>query len=136
MRLSRRTFLTSALALAGSSHSRASAEGAPTTGVGIIMVGASWCPVCKQAAPILALFAEQRGLPVLVATEDARPIPPFPAFVPAMGHPVAATVTAYPTTFVYSGVAGGIVGGFEGYGDPARYIGRLTALIEQAEALV
>ena len=105
------------------------------TRTGIILVGAGWCPVCKQAAPILALIAQQRDLPVLVATEDNRPIPPFPNCVPSEGNRIAAPVTAYPTTFVYSAALGDIVGGFEGYRNQAWYAQSLLTLITRAEAL-
>lgn len=131
----RRRVLTGALALAGFPYSKASAEGAEARqgNAAIILVGASWCPVCKQAAPILALFAETRGLPVLVASADARPIPPFPAFVAAEGHPVAAGVSAYPTTFVFSASDNAVVGGFEGYRDPGHYVTQLAGLVDQVE---
>src|SRR6056300_298967 len=65
---------------------------------GIIFAGASWCPVCKKAAPVLAAISERFGVPVLVASADERPIPPFPNLVPLAGHPLARSVAAYPTT--------------------------------------
>lgn len=110
---------------------------AQTTRTGIILIGASWCSVCKKAAPMLARYAELRGLPVLVASADLRPIAPFPGFVDPRGHPLARGVERFPTTLVYS--AGdthnpnGIVGVFEGYGSPQSYIARLDALVRQSE---
>ena len=85
---------------------------------------------------MLARYAEVRGLPVLVASADLRPIAPFPGFVDPRGHPLARGVERFPTTLVYS--AGddanpsGIVGAFEGYGSPQSFISRLDALVRPA----
>ena len=112
---------------------------AQTQRTGIILIGASWCSVCKKAAPMLARYAEVRGLPVLVASADLRPIAPFPGFVDPRGHPLARGVERFPTTLVYS--AGddanpsGIVGAFEGYGSPQSFISRLDALVRQSEGV-
>jgi thiol-disulfide isomerase/thioredoxin len=110
---------------------------AQTQRTGIILIGASWCSVCKKAAPMLARYAELRGLPVLVASADLRPIAPFPGFVDPRGHPLAQGVERFPTTLVYA--AGddanpsGIVGTLEGYGSPHNFISRLDALVRQSE---
>ena len=96
-RFNRRQILIglSGVALAGPAIART-----PTTG--IIFAGASWCPACKQAAPILAAFAERHGLPVIVASADARPIPPFPEILSLNHHPMGETVSVYPTTLIYN----------------------------------
>ena len=111
----------------------AQAEGARSTGV--IFVGASWCPVCKQAAPMLNVFAQRHRIPVIVASHDARPIEPFPEFVDGRLHPLAAPVRAFPTTLVYSSLIDGVVGGFEGYRNPQWFLGQLLDLTRQAEGL-
>lgn len=114
-----------------------SAAVAQTTRTGVILIGASWCSVCKKAAPMLARYAEVRGLPVLVASADLRPIAPFPGFVDPRGHPLAQGVERFPTTLVYSaGDASnpsGVIGAFEGYGSPQNFIGQLDALVRQSE---
>ena len=99
----------------------------------VIFVGASWCHVCKNAAPYLALYAQNHGLPVLVASADARPITPFPSFSDASKHPVASKIRVYPTTLIYSSELKGIIGSFEGFKDPAWYVGQLQRLIQLSE---
>ena len=112
---------------------------AQTRRTGIILIGASWCSVCKKAAPMLARYAETYNVPVLVASVDLRPIVPFPAFVDPRGHPLAQGVARFPTTLVFS--AGdahnpnGIIGSFEGYGSHQSYIARLDALVRESEGL-
>ena len=108
-------------------------EGARATG--IIFVGASWCPVCKQAAPMLNVFAQRHGIPVIVASHDGRPIEPFATFVDGRTHPIAGPVRAFPTTFVYSAITDDVVGGFEGYRNPQWFLGQLLDLTRQAEGL-
>jgi thiol-disulfide isomerase/thioredoxin len=133
--LTRREILTTSLALIAFTNTKVSAQEVDLGSTALILVGASWCPICKQAAPVLALLAERRGLPVLVATEDARPIPPFPSFVPLEGHPIAGAITNYPTTLVFSSRTQTIVGALEGYRDPAHYVGQLNGLLIKAEAI-
>lgn len=105
----------------------------PSTG--IIFAGASWCPVCKQAAPILAVFSARHGLPVLVASADERPIPPFETLVPLGGHPIAGSVAVYPTTFIYNGTSDALIGRIEGYRDPTWYMGTLANLVRSSEEI-
>lgn len=105
------------------------------TSTGIIFFAASWCPVCKQASPILKVFSVRHGMPIIVASYDNRPIEPFPTFVDGQAHPFAASVRGFPTTFVYSSLSDGIVGGFEGYRNPQWYLGNLLGLVRQAEGL-
>ena len=135
MMFTRREILTSALAAVALPLGAANAQTSDLGSTALILVGASWCPVCKQAAPVLALLAERRGLPVLVASADARPIAPFPSFVPLERHPIAGAIERYPTTLVFSSRVQTVVGGFEGYRDPAHYITQLSGLLEQAEAV-
>ena len=132
MSLTRRALL---LAAPASVVFTRSAMAQSTSATGLVLVGASWCPVCKQAAPMLALFAERHAIPVIVASHDQRPIEPFAHFVDGRTHPLAAGVTAYPTTFVFSSVADGVVGGIEGYRDPQWYFTNLLALVRAAEGL-
>ncbi len=109
------------------------ADTVPSTA--IIFVGASWCPVCKRAAPICKVFAERHNLHVLVASQDARPVEPFPHFVDAREHPIATGVRALPTTLVYLSSADSVVGGFEGYRNPQWYLSTLLQLVREAEGI-
>lgn len=129
--ISRRTIVLGGLA--GLLGSKAGANPAPSTG--IIFVGASWCPVCKRAAPICKVFADRHGLSVLVASQDARPIEPFSHFVDARDHPISMGVRALPTTLVYLSTADSVIGGFEGYRTPQYYLSSLLQLVRQAEGV-
>lgn len=106
---------------------------AQVTATGIIFAGASWCPVCKKAAPILAALSERHGLPVIVASADVRPIAPFETVVPLAEHPIASAVTAYPTTFIYNSKRDAVIGSIEGYRDPTWYLATLRSFIRQSE---
>ena len=106
---------------------------AQVTSTGIIFAGASWCPVCKKAAPILAALSERHGLPVTVASGDERPIAPFAHAVPLAEHPIADAVTAYPTTFIYNAKRDAVIGSIEGYRDPTWYLAALRSFIRQSE---
>ena len=99
-----------------------------------IFVGAGWCQVCKSAAPFLALFAQRRNIPVLVASADARPIEPFPSFADASTHPLAAQIDHYPTTLIYSAQQNAILASVEGFRDAAWYVGQLERLVQTAGA--
>ena len=116
------------LALAGSAVARA-----PTTG--IIFAGASWCPACKQAAPVLAAFAERHGLPVIVASADERPIPPFPEIVPLNHHPMGESVSVYPTTLIYNAARDAVIGSVEGYRNSTWYLSAITTFVRQSEEI-
>jgi thiol-disulfide isomerase/thioredoxin len=106
---------------------------AQVTSTGIIFAGASWCPVCKKAAPILATLSERLGLPVIVASGDERPIAPFTRVVPLSGHPIASAVTAYPTTLIYNAKRDAVIGSIEGYRNPTWYLAALRSFIRQSE---
>ena len=129
MFFSRRAFLI------GAASGLAAPAFATENEIGFILVGASWCPVCKVAAPMLAVLAENSGIPVLVASQDSRPIPPFANFTPIADHPLVASVERYPTTFVFSSKAGTLVGGVEGYRNPTWYVSNLKAVIREAMTL-
>ncbi len=134
MSLNRRALLSLMIGgVAASVSSKVSAQAAESTG--IIFVGASWCPVCKQASPMLDVFAQRHNIPILVASHDARPITPFTEFVDARDHPIASSVRAFPTTFVFSSRTQEIVGGFEGYRSPQWYLGNLLDLVRQSEGI-
>lgn len=122
--MNRRSFISGAL-LAPS----VSWAAIPEVPAGIILVGASWCSVCKQAAPVLALFAERNNVSILVASADGRPIAPFGEFRDAGTHPLTKAVKVYPTTLIYSPRVEGVLAVFEGYRNPASYIGRIRSTI-------
>ena len=100
--------------------------------VAVIFVGASWCPHCKQAAPVLAAVLQPVGIPVLVASHDGRPILPFATVADAREHPIASEIKRLPTTLIYSRAADGIVAQIEGYGGARRYAGLVTSALKQA----
>ena len=133
-RLNRRSVILGAGAgfLSTPSLGRAQAE---TQSVALIMVGASWCPVCKQAAPMLAVFAERYGVPVMVVSHDNKPIAPFETYVPANEHPIAGAIERFPTTLIYSNYVDQLVVSIEGYRNPRWYLGQLRNGTAQAEAL-
>jgi len=101
---------------------------------GVILVGASWCSVCKQAAPILALLSEQGQFPVLVASHDARPIPPFPDVVSSLENPLTSDITTFPVTLVYSAAQNAVAGRVDGFRNPKWYMRAVASMINQAEA--
>lgn len=102
--------------------------------IGLIFVAASWCPVCKQAAPVLALFSEQSGIPVLVASQDNRPIPPFADAVPARDHPVAKSILHVPTILVFDGGRDEITSQIIGYRNPRSYLARLVKAVNMRQS--
>ena len=103
--------------------------------VAVIFVGASWCPHCKQAAPVLAAILEPVGVPVLVASHDGRPILPFERMEDARTHPIASGIVRLPTTLVYSRVSDSVVAQIEGYGGARRYAGLVSAAVRKAAEL-
>ena len=108
---------------------------AQTQGTGLILVGAGWCHVCHQAAPMLSAFSQAHGVPVLVASGDGRPIPPFDAFVPAAGHPIAGQVQVYPTTLVFSNATNALVASVVGFRNPTWYLQQVRNGVLVSEAL-
>lgn len=129
--MKRRLFLAG-LALSGFAIPAAAQEG---QGVGIILVGASWCAFCKSAAPVLAAMVEPVGIPVLVASQDARPIPPFPTVTDASKHPIASKIRTLPTTLVYSQAKGEITAEIVGYRNARHYAQRVQAAVLAARGV-
>ena len=136
--ITRRSFCFSALMtpcaslLAGSTSQAQTGLAQSEHGVGIIFIGASWCSICKPAAAILAAMAAQSTIPVLVASQDARPIAPFPEFVDAREHALASQVVRVPHTLVFAAAQGGIVAEIPGYRSAADYAARLHRGIRAA----
>ena len=118
----RRGFLTGSLSmLATPAISRASEDHGVGPGVGVIFIGASWCAYCKSAAPVLAAVTRPAGIPVLVASHDARPIPPFTEVHDARVHTVAASITTFPTTLIYARPEDTITAEITGYRSARHY---------------
>lgn len=100
--------------------------------IALIFVGASWCPVCHAAAAVLAPMAVRSGIDVLVASQDGKPIAPWPACVDARGHRLAASVTAIPTLLFVDLVAGRAIAELPGFSDPRQYIGSIRRILRAA----
>ena len=103
--------------------------------VGFILIGASWCGVCKRAAPVLAALAQPGGLPVLVVTEDGKPSAPFPSAIGLDGHPLGERVRRYPTTLIYSGRSDTVIDEIVGYRNARTYAERLARGVRLAEGI-
>jgi len=99
--------------------------------IGFIFVGASWCPHCKRAAPVLAAIAQNHALPVIVASHDQRPIPPFADVVDATTHPLSAAHLRLPTTLIYSQPHDDVLFQVVGYGTARKYAARITSGVGQ-----
>lgn len=125
--LNRRTLIVGAAASLFPMSAHASVN------TGVILVGASWCSFCKQAAPLLKLLSDQGGFPVLVASHDSRPIPPFPDVVPSQTHPLTRDIVSFPVTLVYSSSQNRVVGRVDGYRNPRWYMRSVANLINQVE---
>lgn len=104
----------------------------PSAPVGLILVGASWCPFCKGAAQALHAAAGPAGLPVLVASHDGRPIPPFEEFVDARGHPLAAGVRQWPTLLFVHLPSQRVFATIEGFRNARAYLGQVRATLTAA----
>lgn len=131
MLLTRRTLLLTtitlpALLLAG----KVSAGSHPR--IGLIFVGASWCPVCHAAAAVLAPAAERSGIDILVASQDGKPIQPWPASVDARGNPITAGIPAIPVLLFVDLGSGQLIGRIEGFQSPGQYLGAVRATLQSA----
>ncbi len=126
----RRSFILAAIASLSPCPSFAARN--PYGSVGVILIGASWCPVCKSAAPVLAALTEPAGIPVLVASHDGRPIAPFPTMVDAANHPLSAGVDALPTTLIYSKERDTIIAQIVGYKNARHYAQSVSVAIKAA----
>nr|WP_254446855.1 conjugal transfer protein TraF [Ruegeria sp. HKCCD8929] len=100
--------------------------------VGVILVGAGWCSVCKSAAPVLAALTQPAGVPVLVASKDGRPIPPFLEISDASDHPVAARITTLPTTLVWSKATNTVTAEIVGYRNARHYAQSVSVAVRAA----
>lgn len=116
--MKRRTFLTGSLSLLSAP---VSARTPDFPGIGVIFVGASWCAYCKSAAPVLAAILQPVHIPVLVASHDARPIPPFMEVQDARAHPIAGRISEFPTTLIYAHPVGAITAEITGYRNARHY---------------
>lgn len=128
MPINRRKFIvgSSALVIASRVHAE------PQVRLGIILVGVSWCPYCKNAAALLYHSTPELGIPVLVASKDNRPIAPYMEFEPASQHPIADQITKVPTTLFYLPDEERLVDMIEGFRDPRRYLARVTSVVKAA----
>lgn len=96
---------------------------------GLIFVGASWCPICVQAAPVLLSWLQDKPhIPLLVASGDDQPLPFFAETIAASSHPIARQVRGFPTTLGYSNRTGGLTGQIEGFRSVAGYVNALDQL--------
>ena len=102
-----------------------SAKGDGIAQFGFILVGAGWCAVCKNAAPLLYAFAQRQGVPVLVASQDLQPIPPFVNVMPTEGHPIANVVRRFPTVLAVRPASMEVAYSFEGYRNPTWFLRQL-----------
>lgn len=100
--------------------------------IALIFVGASWCPVCHAAAAVLAPASDRSDLDVLVASQDGKPISPWPDFVDARGHPLTADVKALPTLLFVDLASSEIIARIEGFGTPGSYLTRVRATLKAA----
>lgn len=128
MLINRRKFIVGAGALAFSSEVQA----APQVRLGIILVGLSWCPYCKNAAALLYHSTPPLGIPVLIASKDNRPIALYTEFVSAAQHPIADQITKVPTTLFYQPDEERLVDMIEGFRDPRGYLLRVKRVVQTA----
>jgi len=133
--IDRRHFMITGLAASGMTLTGRSAL-ANDAGLGIILVGASWCPWCHGAAEQLAIAAGQWGWPILIASLDNTPIPPFEDFIEASNHPLTVDINRLPTTLIVAPKDNHIVSAFEGYKGPAPYLSRIANTLEAYQSEV
>lgn len=131
MQLTRRSVLLCSIALPTLSlSSTAWAEDRPR--IGLIFVGASWCPVCHAAAAVLAPAAKRSGIDILVASQDGKAIKPWLAFVDARGNPITASIRAIPVLLFIDLAEGKVVGQIEGFQSPGQYLGTIRTTLQHA----
>jgi len=126
----RRTVILSAFAW-GLSFSSGAAQEARALDLGLIFVGAGWCTQCHLAAPLVQRVAALENIPVLVASHDGRPIPPFDHVQPSQGHPIAEQINAFPAVLIYAPSEDAIIARLDGISNPKRYMARLMATLMQ-----
>lgn len=108
------------------------AQTVPQVRLGIILVGLSWCPYCKNAAALLHASTPRLGIPVLIASKDNRAIAPYTEFEPASKHPIADQITKVPTTLFYQPDEERLVDMIEGFRDPRNYLARINSVVKAA----
>ncbi|WP_140846644.1 conjugal transfer protein TraF [Paracoccus sp. FO-3] len=96
---------------------------------GLILVGVSCCVFCQGAASVLQAAAEPVGLPLLVASQDGRPIAPIPDCADARGHPQADGAGRVPLLLIVDMATQQVVASIEGYRNPRAYLTRLRATL-------
>lgn len=109
------------------------AQAVPDRPIGLILVGASWCPFCKAAAQTLDASVGPAGLAVLIASQDGKPIPPYADFVDARGHPIAKDILAIPTLVFVHIPSQEIIAQIEGFRNPRAYLARIRSTLVAAQ---
>lgn len=104
-----------------------------SNGLGIILVGASWCPYCHAAAKQLGVASQQWGWPVIVAALDNVAIDPFEHVLDASTHPLTKDVQRLPTTLIVNPKDDHIVFAFEGFRGPVPYLSQIANTFEAWE---
>ena len=102
--------------------------------VGLILVGVSWCEFCKGAASALLASTAPAELPLLVASQDGRPIEPIETCVDARGHPLAGDVGQVPVLLFVHIPTQQVIARIDGYRNPRAYLGRVRSVLLAAEA--
>lgn len=96
---------------------------------GLILVGVSWCVFCQAAAAALQAAAGPAGLPLLVASQDGRPVAPIPDCVDARGHPLTDGAGRVPLLLVVDMATEQVAARIEGFRNPRAYLTRLQATL-------
>ena len=130
--MNRRTFVSGALAV-GITGEAAQAVSPSSSAIGLILVGASWCPFCKSASRTLYAGTRTVGVPVLVASNDGKKIPPFEDFVDAREHPLAAKIQSLPTLLFVHIPSQQVIAQIEGFRNPRQYLTDIRNLLVKAQ---
>lgn len=117
---SRRCFLSSMIG-APASLALGRAVSASNAELAFIFIGASWCPVCHHAAPVLAQIAEHLDMEVLAVSLDAKPISPFLDVIDGATHPLASNGTPIPRTLLWSARETTLIGHVTGFKSRTAY---------------
>lgn len=100
--------------------------------LGLILVGVSWCDFCKGAASALQAAAGPVDLPLLVASQDGRPIEPIATCVDARGHPLAGDVGQVPVLLFVHIPTQQVIARIDGYRNPRSYLKRVRSVLVAA----
>ena len=131
--MKRRDLLLGGAALALGQAVPAAAQDMRDSPIGLILVGASWCPFCKSASGTLFAAAGPAELPVLVASKDGKAIPPYPDFVDARGHPFAKDVVEIPTLLFVHLPTQQVIAKINGFRNPRAYLTKIRAVLKEAQ---